>query len=454
MGCSQHDYRGTNGLDFDPQTETSERAGDRRVSAEQGGDVMRILEGSRRNRFVDALEQRGATDFADVEPAVRRIVNDVRKNGERALRRYATRWDGLAKNEPLRVPEQELQKAWQQTPPELQEAIRQAAVNIRRYCEWQRPQEWQREIQPGVCVGQLVRPLESVGCYVPGGRYPLPSTLLMTVIPAQVAGVRQIRVVSPKPATITLAAAGFLKVNEFYRVGGAQAIGALAYGTENIARVTKIVGPGNRYVTAAKKCVAFDCAIEFLAGPTEAVVISENGDPVCIASDLVAQAEHDPDALCVFITLARELAKEVQKELQKRTNTNPIARKSLTRRGAILLVASLDEALEIVSRIAPEHLTLPAALGSAVGNAGSVFLNEFSPQAAGDYISGPNHVLPTGGMARVRGGLSVLDFVQVIACQSVSKEGIRQIAPAAIALAEAEGLHGHAESLRVRFFHA
>jgi len=415
---------------------------------------MRILEGSRRNRFVDALEQRGATDFADVEPAVRRIVNDVRKNGERALRRYATRWDGLAKNETLRVPEQELQKAWQQTPPELQEAIRQAAVNIRRYCEWQRPQEWQREIQPGVCVGQLVRPLESVGCYVPGGRYPLPSTLLMTVIPAQVAGVRQIRVVSPKPATITLAAAGFLKVNEFYRVGGAQAIGALAYGTENIARVTKIVGPGNRYVTAAKKCVAFDCAIEFLAGPTEAVVISENGDPVCIASDLVAQAEHDPDALCVFITLARELAKEVQKELQKRTHTNPIARKSLTRRGAILLVASLDEALEIVSRIAPEHLTLPAALGSAVGNAGSVFLNEFSPQAAGDYISGPNHVLPTGGMARVRGGLSVLDFVQVIACQSVSKEGIRQIAPAAIALAEAEGLHGHAESLRVRFFHA
>jgi histidinol dehydrogenase len=415
---------------------------------------MRILEGARRNRFVRALEQRAATDFADVEPAVRRIVNDVRKNGDRALRRYAARWDSLVKSEPLRVPEQELQQAWQQTPPELQEAIRQAAANIRRYCEWQRPQEWQHEIHPGVCVGQLVRPLESVGCYVPGGRYPLPSTLLMTVIPAQVAGVQQIRVVSPKPATITLAAAGLLSVSEFYRVGGAQAIGALAYGTESIARVTKIVGPGNRYVTAAKKCVAFDCAIEFLAGPTEAVVISENGDPVCIASDLVAQAEHDPDALCVFITPARELAKAVQKDLQKRAHTNPIARKSLTRRGAILLVASLDEALEIVSRIAPEHLTLPAALAPAVSNAGSVFLNEFSPQAAGDYISGPNHVLPTGGMARVRGGLSVFDFVQVIACQSINQEGIRQIAPAAIALAEAEGLQGHAESLRVRFSHA
>jgi histidinol dehydrogenase len=415
---------------------------------------MRILERSRRDRFIDAMEHRAATDLGDVESAVRRIVNDVRKNGDRALRRYTTRWDGLAKNEPLRVPEQELQKAWQQTPPEVQNAIRQAAANIRQYCEWQKPQEWQREIQPGVCVGQLIRPLESVGCYVPGGRYPLPSTLLMTVIPAQVAGVRQIRVASPKPATATLAAAGFLNVSEFYRAGGAQAISALAYGTESIAPVTKIVGPGNRFVTAAKKYVAFDCAIEFLAGPTEAVVISENGDPSWIASDLVAQAEHDPDTLCIFVTPARELAKKVQKEVQARTRTNPTARKSLTRRGAILLVASLDEAMQIVGRIAPEHLTLPAALARDVHNAGSVFLNEFSPQAAGDYISGPNHVLPTGAMARVRGGLSVLDFVQIIACQSVNQEGIRQIAPAAIALAEAEGLHGHAESLRVRCFHA
>jgi len=415
---------------------------------------MRILERSRRDRFIDAMEHRAATDLGDVESAVRRIVNDVRKNGDRALRRYTTRWDGLAKNEPLRVPEQELQKAWQQTPPEVQNAIRQAAANIRQYCEWQKPQEWQREIQPGVCVGQLIRPLESVGCYVPGGRYPLPSTLLMTVIPAQVAGVRQIRVASPKPATATLAAAGFLNVSEFYRVGGAQAISALAYGTESIAPVTKIVGPGNRFVTAAKKYVAFDCAIEFLAGPAEAVVISENGDPSWIASDLVAQAEHDPDTLCIFVTPARELAKKVQKEVQARTRTNPTARKSLTRRGAILLVASLDEAMQIVGRIAPEHLTLPAALARDVHNAGSVFLNEFSPQAAGDYISGPNHVLPTGAMARVRGGLSVLDFVQIIACQSVNQEGIRQIAPAAIALAEAEGLHGHAESLRVRCFHA
>jgi histidinol dehydrogenase len=314
--------------------------------------------------------------------------------------------------------------------------------------------EWRREMEPGVFVGQLVRPLESVGCYVPGGRYPLPSTLLMTVIPAQVAGVKQIRVASPRPARATLAAAAFLGVREFYRVGGAQAIAALAYGTEEIPRVHKIVGPGNRYVTAAKKLVAFDCAIEFLAGPTEAVIISADGDPACIASDLVAQAEHDPDALCIFITTACALAKKVQKEVQKRTRANPIAAQSLSRRGAILLVASLELAIEMSNRIAPEHLTLPAALVPAVQHAGSVFLDEFTPQAAGDYVSGPNHVLPTGGMARVRGGLSVLDFVRVIACQQVSREGIRGIAPSGITLANAEGLKGHAEAFRVRWSHA
>jgi histidinol dehydrogenase len=416
--------------------------------------VMRILEGLEQARLVTALAARGATDLTEVEPAARRIVNDVRRNGDRAVRRYATHLDGLGKGEPLRVSEADLQEAWEQTDPELQNAIEQAAGNIRRYAEWQVPRdkekEWQREIQPGVSVGQLVRPLESVGCYVPGGRYPLPSTLLMTVIPAQVAGVKQIRVASPRPAQATLAAAAYLGVREFYRVGGAQAIAALAYGTKDIPRVDKIVGPGNRYVTAAKKLVAFDCAIEFLAGPTEAVIISADGDPACIASDLVAQAEHDPDALCIFITTARALATKVQKGVQKRTRTNPIAAQSLSRRGAILLVASLDQAVEISNRIAPEHLTLPAALAPAVQHAGAVFLDEFTPQAAGDYVSGPNHVLPTGGMARVRGGLSVLDFVRVIACQQVSREGIRQIAPPGIKLANAEGLKGHAEAFRVR----
>ena len=411
---------------------------------------IRILDGRKKDRFMQALEERGATDLAELEPTVRRIVNNVRRNGDRALRSYAARWDGLERSQPVLVPDADVQEAWQRTSAGLREAITQAAANIRHYCAWQKPEEWRREIQPGVCVGQLVRPLESVGCYVPGGRYPLPSTLLMTVIPAQVAGVPQIRVVSPRPAQATLAAAAFLGVREFYRVGGAQAVAALAYGTESIPRVNKIVGPGNRYVTAAKKLVAFDCAIEFLAGPTEAVFISDTGEPVLIACDLVAQAEHDPDALCILITTSHELAKAVQTEVQRRTNTNPIAAESVTRRGAILLVTSLEEAVETANRIAPEHLTLPSALAPAVQNAGSIFLNAFTPQSAGDYLSGPNHVLPTGAMARVRGGLSVLDFLRVISCQEVSREGIRQIAPPAIALAEAEGLRAHAESLRVR----
>ncbi len=411
---------------------------------------MRILEGLGQARFVRALAGRFATDLAEVDPAVRRIVSDVRRNGNRAVRRYASRFDGLGKDEPLRVSEVELKNAWQQTDPELQDAIKHAAENIRRYAEWQSPHEWRREIQPGVCVGQLVRSLESVGCYVPGGRYPLPSTVLMTVIPAQVAGVGQIRVVSPRPARATLAAAAFLGVREFYRVGGAQAIAALAYGTEEIPRVDKIVGPGNRYVTSAKKMVAFDCAIEFLAGPTEAIVISADGDPACIASDLVAQAEHDPHALCVFITTSRALATKVQKEVHRRTSANPVAAQSLCRRGAILLVDSLEHAVELSNRIAPEHLTLPAELAAAVQHAGAVFLDEFTPQAAGDYISGSNHTLPTGGMARVRGGLSVQDFVRVIGCQQISREGIRRIASAGVALANAEGLKGHAEAFRGR----
>jgi histidinol dehydrogenase len=415
---------------------------------------VRILDGLKKERFVRTLERRGTNDLAEVEPAVRRIVKDVRRDGDRGLRRYAARLDGLDKREPVRVPESELREAWRGTSKELQKAITEAAGNIRRYCGWQKPGDWRREIQPGVCVGQLVRPLESVGCYVPGGRYPLPSTLLMTVIPALVAGVPQIRVASPRPAQATLAAASFLGVREFYRVGGAQAIAALAYGTESIPRVSKIVGPGNRYVTAAKKLIAFDCAIEFLAGPTEAVFISADGDPVFIACDLVAQGEHDPDALCILITTSRGLAKAVQTEVQRSAKVNPIAAESLSRRGAILLAASLEDAVEIANRIAPEHLTLPVALAPAVRNAGSIFLNEFTPQSAGDYISGPNHVLPTVSMALVRGGLSVLDYVRIISCQEISGEGICRIAPPAIALAEAEGLRGHAESLRVRCSHA
>jgi len=280
--------------------------------------------------------------------------------------------------------------------PALRKSLRQAAQNIRRFCEWQKPQSWMRT-RGGISVGQLVRPVESVGCYVPGGRYPLVSTLLMTVIPAQVAGVKNIRVVSPKPSPEVLAAAAMLGMREFYRVGGAQAIAALAYGTSSIPRVDKIVGPGNAFVTVAKKLVSFDCAIDFLAGPTEAVVLSDSGIPEFIAADLVAQAEHDAEALALFITASPGLARSVRLSAAKLARGNPTAEESLGARGAILVAASREQVREWANRIAPEHITVAADDLPFIQNAGSIFVGEYSAQAAGDYASGPNHVLPTSG---------------------------------------------------------
>jgi histidinol dehydrogenase len=343
--------------------------------------------------------------------------------------------------------------AWGKVPAELRKALRQATQNIRRFCEWQKPAGWMRT-HSGISLGQIVRPLESVGCYVPGGRYPLVSTLLMTVIPAQVAGVKNIRVVSPKPSAEVLAAAAMLGVREFYRVGGAQAIAALAYGTSSISRVDKIVGPGNAYVTVAKKLVSFDCAIDFLAGPTEAVVLSDSGVPEFIAADLVAQAEHDPETLAVLITTSRELAQSVKGAATQAAKGNPTAQKSLRARGAILVAASREQAREWANRIAPEHITIEADDLPFIQNAGSVFVGDYSAQAAGDYASGPNHVLPTSGQARFRGGLSVVDFVKVITVQQLSAAGLKRIAPTIECLAGAEGLAAHARSIRVRREHA
>ncbi len=411
---------------------------------------MRILSGKKAELLVRKLEQRGETDLARVERSVQKIVRDVRKNSDRALRRYAQKFDGLTPKQPLRVAESELEQAWQTTSQEFKQALKVAAANIRRYCEWQKPREWRQTSLEGVQVGQVVRPLRSAGCYVPGGRYPLPSTMLMTVIPAQVAGVREIRVVSPRPARETMAAAYFLDISEFYRIGGAQAIAALAYGTATVPKVDKIVGPGNLYVTAAKKQVAFDCGIDFLAGPTEVVVLSERGDPAFIASDLVAQAEHDPDALSVFITSSPELARAVSSAVKAASAKNEIAKASLKTNGSILQAGSHEQALEFANRIAAEHITVEQEDLENIRNAGSIFVGDYSPQAAGDYASGPNHVLPTGAAARFRGGLGVQDFVKIISVQHLSREGLNRIASAVVTLAEAEGLQAHAESIRVR----
>jgi histidinol dehydrogenase len=412
--------------------------------------MMRVFHGRPAEARVRALEQRGATSLARVEKQVSRIVADVRKNGDHALHRYAVKWDGLKQKQPLRVADAELEDAWNSVSESFKLALKTAAANIRQYCEWQMPQPWRNAVSPGIQVGQVVRPLESVGCYVPGGRYPLPSTMLMTVIPAQVAGVQQIRVVSPRPAPETLATAFFLGVKELYRAGGAQAVAALAYGTASTPRVDKIVGPGNLFVTAAKKLVAFDCGIDFLAGPTEVVIVSERGDARFIAADLVAQAEHDPDALAVLITSAEALAESVAREVKAAATGNKIAQTSLRKNGAILLAGSHEQALDFANRIAAEHITISEEDLPHITSAGSIFVGDYSPQAAGDYAAGPNHVLPTGAVARFRGGLSAHDFVKVISVQQLSRDGLDRIGGAVVTLAEAEGLAAHAESIRVR----
>jgi histidinol dehydrogenase len=401
--------------------------------------------------LIKSIEQRGAVSTAKVEPIVRRILADVRKTGDRALRKYATKFDSLAKNASLLVSREEMEAAWQSTAPELQAAMMIARGNILAFAEAQLPKEWTISPADGVKTGQIIRPLGSVGCYVPGGRYPLPSTLLMTVTPAQVAGVERIVVCSPKPARETLAAAWLAGVTEFYRIGGAQAIAALAYGTETIAPVNKIVGPGNLFVTAAKSLVSSECGIDMPAGPTEIVVTSERGNAAGIAADLVAQAEHDPETLAVFITSNEALANTVAAEVKVQAKDNKLAKQSLAKQGAIFVTETVAEARELTNRLAPEHLTVDAPSDLKwVQNAGSVFVGDYAPQSMGDYVSGPNHVLPTGRVGRVRGGLSVLDFVKIITVQEYTSKGLKKIGPHAIALATAEGLVGHAESVRVR----
>ena len=402
-------------------------------------------------QLLAALERRGGAALDSVLPAVRRIVADVRRRGDRALLRYATEFDGLAGVEALQVTRQEMAAAWKAMNPELRDALESAEKQIRGFAERQMPSSWSMSPVRGLRAGQQVRPLNSVGCYVPSGRHPLPSTLLMTAIPAQVAGVKRIVAVSPKPARETLAAAYLLGIKEFYRLGGAHAVGALAYGTASVPRVDKIVGPGNLYVTAAKRLVSFDCAIDMLAGPTEIVITSERGPAAGIAADLVAQAEHDPEALAIFVTTRTDLAENVMADTKERSRENPIARQSLDRNGVVIIASDVDEARRITNLLAPEHLTVDDASDLKwVENAGSVFVGRWSAQPMGDYISGPNHTLPTGGMARVRGGLSVYDFLKLITVQEYSADALRKLGPKAALLAEAEGLTGHAQSIRTR----
>jgi len=416
---------------------------------------MRILplNDATARRFV---ERRRASDPAALAVAAR-IVRDVERRGDRALFDWTARLDKATLGpRTLWISRKEIAAAQRSVTPELLRALEHAARNIRRVAERQLPREWSLVVEPGVRVGQRVAPLDVIGCYVPGGRHSLVSTLLMAAVPAQVAGVRRIVVACPKPNAAVLAAAHLLGLTEIARIGGAQAVAALAYGTRSVPRVDKIFGPGNRYVTAAKQIVSADCAVDLPAGPTEVLVVATRGNAKFIAADLVAQAEHDPDARALFVTTSQKLAvavrAEVESELRRLPTTNP-ARKALARNGAILLAKSVAAAAEFANSFAPEHLSVPGgerALLADLRAAGSIFVGPWSAQSIGDYASGSNHVLPTGGWARVRGGLGAADFVRTSSVQQISRAGFRRLEPAVRALAGAEDLAAHARCVEVR----
>jgi histidinol dehydrogenase len=411
---------------------------------------LKIIDSNNR-RQVDALVTRGRVARADIafDKRVRDIVNGVRRGGDRALARFAARFDNAT--EPLEVTKAEMRDYASLVPADVRRAIKAAARNIAKVAFRQIPKHWDVSVVPGVTIEQRVEPLARVGCYVPGGRFPLPSSLLMTAIPARVAGVREVVVMCPRPEPAVMAAALEAGVTKMFRIGGAHAIAALAYGTARVPRVDKIVGPGNRFVAAAKAMVAGDCAIDFYAGPTEIVIVAGSGRADWIAADLIAQAEHDPDARSIFITWSRTLADKVSRAVDDVAAGRDIVKRSLASHGAIVVARSADEAMTLANAIAPEHLVVDReSLVAGPVTAGAVFVGPFTAQAAGDYATGSNHVLPTSGAARFRGGLSAADFVRVMSVQRVTRAGLKNLAPTILPLARAEGLVAHAESVEVR----
>jgi histidinol dehydrogenase len=410
--------------------------------------VIRIVDSSDRRRVAALLSPPRLRDAA-TERTVARIVADVRRKGDVALRAYARRFDGL--EGPLEIGAADMRAAAGAVPPPVRRALAQAARHIRAVATRQVPHGWRAQVGPGLSVEQRIVPLDRVGCYVPGGRYPLPSSLLMTAIPAVAAGVREVVAVCPKPAPVVMAAALEAGVTRLFCIGGAHAVAALAYGTSTVPKVDKIVGPGNRFVAAAKALVASECGIDFYAGPTEIVVLAARGSARWIAADLLAQAEHDPDARAVLITPSRTLAVRVAREVERQAPDEGPARESLRRHGGAIVTASMREAIALANDAAAEHLVVESDdIARQVRCAGSVFVGPWTAQVAGDYAIGSNHVLPTAGAARVRGGLSGADFVRQITVQRVTRAGLQRIAPTVVELARAEGLEMHARSIEVR----
>jgi histidinol dehydrogenase len=410
--------------------------------------MIRVVSSTDRRAVAALLSAERVRDAA-TERRTRHIVNTVRSGGDRALRQYASALDGLAG--PLEVPRRRWEAAAATLPPPVRAAIRRAASHIRRVARAQVPRGFRVAVAGGISVEQRVIPLGRVGCYVPAGRYPLPSSLLMTAIPARVAGVGEVIAASPRPHPAVFAAAIEAGVDRVFQIGGAQAIAALAYGTRTVPRVDKIVGPGNRWVSTAKALVTSDCAIDFFAGPTEILIVSARGPVDWIAADLIAQAEHDPDARAVLVTPSRRLADRVAAEVARRLPDDGPAPEAVARHGAIIVTGSLGEAMALANAAAPEHLVVDSeTLARSARTAGAVFVGPWTAQVAGDYAIGSNHVLPTAGAARFRGGLNAADFVRLVSVQRVTARGLRRIAPTVVALARAEGLEHHARSIEIR----
>lgn len=410
--------------------------------------VMQIIEASNRRAVAALLSATRLRDAATDRRAAA-IVEAVRRDGDRAVRKYASALDGLTG--PLEIPHAEWERAAGTLPRGTRTALARAAQHIRRVAKAQVPKGATVTVAAGVSVEQRVIPLDRVGCYVPGGLYPLPSSLLMTAVPARVAGVAEVIAVSPRPHPAVLAAALEARIDRFFQIGGAHGVAALAYGTTTVPRVDKIVGPGNRWVAAAKALVSGDCAIDFYAGPTEILIVASRGPADWIAADLIAQAEHDPDARAVLVTPSRRLAQQVLRHVQRLMPADGPAAASLRAHGAIVVTRTIDEALELANAAAPEHLVLETeAMLPRIRCAGAIFVGPWTAQVAGDYAIGSNHVLPTAGAARFRGGLNAADFVRLVSVQRLTRRGLARLAPIVTTLARTEGLESHARSIDVR----
>lgn len=410
--------------------------------------MIRIVESRNRAEVESLLKPTAIRDRATEKKAAA-IVARVRTGGDEALKQFARTLDGWAG--PLELSRRQIAAGAAKAPPAVRKALGEAAAAIRDVAAAQRPREWRRRVAPGVTVEQRVIPLERVGCYVPGGRYPLPSSLLMTAIPARVAGVPDIVVCSPSADPVVMAAAVEAGADRVFRLGGAHAVAAMAYGTKTVPRVSKIVGPGNRWVSAAKALVAQDCPIDFYAGPTEILILADQGPAEWIAADLIAQAEHDPDARAVFVTSKAALAREVAEEVARLMPFPGPAATSLWRHGGIIVTRSAAEAEALANDAAAEHLVVDTERRAGrMRNAGAIFVGPWTAQVAGDYAIGSNHTLPTAGVARVRGGLHTADFVKLVSVQRLTKAGLARLGSTITTLARAEGLEGHARSIEVR----